>query len=132
MFGRGRSWLASGSTKQSRESGGVSAAKDCGFYERERYLQIELILELDSPSWHWPVESPRQLLKVGPGIRLSGSSARSGGWLDQGLDEARNCLNEIELLCDGVARAGDPTQGLADVKDVSNRSAGTGNWSSVF
>ena len=37
----------------------------------ERYLQIELILELDSASWHCPVDSPRQLLEVGDGETLA-------------------------------------------------------------
>src|ERR1700733_14642334 len=30
----------------------------------ERYLQIELILELDSAKWHCPVDDPRQLHEV--------------------------------------------------------------------
>src|SRR5580698_7966649 len=31
----------------------------------ERYLQIELILDLDSATWHCPVANPRQLSEVG-------------------------------------------------------------------
>ena len=37
----------------------------------ERYLQIEVILELDSASWQCPVDAPRQLLKVGDGESLA-------------------------------------------------------------
>ena len=37
----------------------------------ERYLQIELILELDSANWHCPVETPRQLLKAGDAEELA-------------------------------------------------------------
>src|ERR1700730_4221690 len=59
----------------------------------ERYLQIEIVLELDSAEWHSPVQRPRKLTKITDAERLA-EDARER-W-DLGLDPIPNMTELLE------------------------------------
>ena len=59
----------------------------------ERYLQIELILELDSATWQCPIASPRDLREVGDAERLAGDVRNK--W-KLGLDPIPNMTELLE------------------------------------
>src|ERR1017187_4091415 len=59
----------------------------------ERYLQIELILDLDSVTWQSPVANPRYLREVGDAETLAGEVRRK--W-KLGLDPIPNMTELLE------------------------------------
>jgi Zn-dependent peptidase ImmA (M78 family)/DNA-binding XRE family transcriptional regulator len=59
----------------------------------ERYLQIEIVLELDSAQWHSPVQRPRRLTKIGDAEKLAEEAREK--W-DLGLDPIPNMTELLE------------------------------------
>jgi Zn-dependent peptidase ImmA (M78 family) len=59
----------------------------------ERYLQIELILELDSAQWHCPLTEPRKLRDAGEGEKLAADVRKN--W-KLGLDPIPNMTELFE------------------------------------